>query len=101
MATILGNVGPDPTLVNSDYVAGWEENPELGAAILFEDIADGRSPSSSKTRRLTLIIACLGATLCAKNFTSIIPYHPQSYLEVLLFLLGHKRLCKLPKVREY
>lgn len=41
------------------------------------------------------------ATLCAKNFTSIIPYHPQSYLEVLLLLLGHKRLCKLPKVREY
>lgn len=40
------------------------------------------------------------ATPCAKNFTSIIPYHPQSYLEVLLLLLGHKRLCKLPNVRE-
>lgn len=104
VATILDDAGPDPTLVNSDYVAGWKENPELGAAILCEDTANGRSPSSSQDPVSPLQTdsnySLPWATPCAKNFTSIIPYCPQSYLGVLLLLLGHKRLCKLPKVRE-
>ena len=94
---------PGLTLITSDFVAAWKQNPELGAAILCEDTVDGKSLSTSPAHlplEMEMNYSLPGATLCAKNFTSIISYHPQNSWEGLLLSLGHKRLYKLPKVRE-